>query len=625
MANSDGKITIDIEVDGGNARRELNGIEDGLRNTSRQGSEAEKQLRDLGSSISRAFKVAGAAIAALGIGQAVSAVGDFIEANRELLGDLARLDTNAQQAGVGIESAREELVRLQAISGEADSSVEAVSQLLASGFEGDNLTEALDNVAGAAIRFSDTLNVEGISDGLQETLATGSAVGQFGELLERSGVDLKQFDAGLSEASTSAEQQTYVLQQLAQLGLTDTLEAYKETNPEVYAFQEAQARSEQASAGLAQALLPIQTYITNFRTSLVEGITTLLQFDGGISGIITAFQTRIPELLNIAVSWISQLATRYIEFYPTLLQIGTNLLSNIITGIFTFLPTLVQSAASLIMQWVQAIVANLPSILEAGGRILNSIVSGITTAIPQILPVVGNLIRFLVTSLVQNLPTIVQQGVQIIVSLVNGIISAIPGLVAAAAQLIAQLVVFILANLPQILTAGGQIILELIKGFGQVYSNVGSAAKEVANRVIDAFTNINWGDVGKNVIQGIANGITGGVKFALNAAKDAADSVLGKFKSLFDINSPSRVFRDQIGRELMRGVDVGLQRYQSIPIDGIGQVVGNIEARFNELELGDTLIPQASNTSNIINYNARSSASLTELELLLRRQSFLNT
>ena len=46
---------------------------------------------------------------------------------------------------------------------------------------------------------ADTLNTEGIADGIQETFATGRAVGMFGELLERSGVNLDDFNAGLAK------------------------------------------------------------------------------------------------------------------------------------------------------------------------------------------------------------------------------------------------------------------------------------------------------------------------------------------------------------------------------------------------------------------------------------------
>jgi len=48
---------------------------------------------------------------------------------------------------------REQLLEAQAITGETDSSVEGLSNLLAAGFKGENLTRALDNISGAAVKF----------------------------------------------------------------------------------------------------------------------------------------------------------------------------------------------------------------------------------------------------------------------------------------------------------------------------------------------------------------------------------------------------------------------------------------------------------------------------------------
>ena len=79
--------------------------------------------------------------------------------------------------------------KVAAVTGEADSAVETLSNLMQSGFNDQQLASVIDDINGAAIRFSDTLKTEGIADGIQETFATGEAIGMFGELLERSGVD----------------------------------------------------------------------------------------------------------------------------------------------------------------------------------------------------------------------------------------------------------------------------------------------------------------------------------------------------------------------------------------------------------------------------------------------------
>ena len=82
-------------------------------------------------------------------------------------------------------TANEALLSFNAISGETDSSIEAISNLLQAGFNDNNLAQAVDALSGAVVKFPDTLKIESLADSLQETIATSAATGQFGELLER--------------------------------------------------------------------------------------------------------------------------------------------------------------------------------------------------------------------------------------------------------------------------------------------------------------------------------------------------------------------------------------------------------------------------------------------------------
>ena len=66
-------------------------------------------------------------------------------------------------------------------------------------------------------------------------------------------------------------------------------------------------------------------------------------------------------------------------------------------------------------------------------------------------------------------------------------------------------------------------------------------------------------DVGKNIIQGLANGIRSGISGVANAIRDAAVGAVNAAKNSLDIHSPSRVMRDQIGRYIPEGIAVGIE------------------------------------------------------------------
>ncbi|GFN34650.1 phage tail tape measure protein [Tepidimicrobium xylanilyticum] len=228
---------------------------------------------------------------------------------KEFRKELSMLDTNAQRAGASISEVRDILKNLNVLTGETDSNVEALSNLLQAGFTGTSLKQVIEDLSGAVIAFPDTLKIEGLSDGLQETLATGEAVGPFGELLERLGINLEYFNLGLADAIEKGQQHNYVLGILAESGLAKTTEAWRENNAEMIKAEEAQERIRFAMADLAATLEPVITRVTEVIAGLIEKFNQLNP----------ATQNNIIQILMLAaafgplVSIVGYLGTTFIK------------------------------------------------------------------------------------------------------------------------------------------------------------------------------------------------------------------------------------------------------------------------------------------------------------------------
>lgn len=231
---------------------------------------AAGQLSTKAGDISNKFKPATTAVAGLAAAAAAT-----VPATQELREDLSKLDANAEENGVSAEKAREAWRAFAIQSGETDSAVEATSNLLQAGFTESNLQKAVEGLAGAAQRFPDTLKVESLADSLQETLATGSATGQFAELLDRLGVSAESFSEKLALCGTEAEAQNLVLQTLADNGLNATYEAWRKNNKELLANKEASLELEETTAELAEEIMPIITDITSVVSDLVKWLVNL--------------------------------------------------------------------------------------------------------------------------------------------------------------------------------------------------------------------------------------------------------------------------------------------------------------------------------------------------------------
>lgn len=291
-----------------------------LNKVSLKAGKAVKETGEKAKDAGDGFTVAGGAIANFvgnGLTKLVSMAGNAIRtlaglssATRDYRGTLATLDTAADDAGVNVDKMRDKFTDLMGVFNDEDSVTEGLNNLMAAGFDEKNIDAITAQLEGAALKFKDTLKFEGVADGLQETLATGKAIGPFAELLERSGVNLETFDEGLGKATTSAEKQNYVLQELAKLGLADVSKNFREQNAEMINAEKANVNWQNTVAKAGEKIEPITTKVREGFTKLLEKVLELAdgvdleafgeKIDGAFDGFINE---TLPKIVN-AVQWI---------------------------------------------------------------------------------------------------------------------------------------------------------------------------------------------------------------------------------------------------------------------------------------------------------------------------------
>lgn len=272
-------------------QREIIDTENALKDLQDQADKSESSLQKLSDVAGRVSTGAGkirdafmpVTTAIAGVGTAALAT---VPATEDFRRDMSRLETNAQQAGVGIDATTAAFDKLRVMSGETDSSVEAVSNLLQAGFTESNLQMAVEGLANAATAFPDTVRIESLADSLQETLATGTATGQFAEVLDRLGIGAEAFSAGLAQCTTEADKQYYALDALVNGPLQGTYDAWAKANPELVASSEASMELQNSMARLAEELTPIVTMLANIASDFISWFSGL---DDWAKAAITTF------------------------------------------------------------------------------------------------------------------------------------------------------------------------------------------------------------------------------------------------------------------------------------------------------------------------------------------------
>ena len=269
---------------------------------------------------------------------------------------------------------------------------------------------------------------------------------------------------------------------------------------------------------------------------------------GGVEGLISAATNVVRQLLN-----------GFVNSAPSLIDAGVQILMMVLNGIATLIPTLPQQSQTIITALSDGIFTLLPTLIVLGTQILFSLIQGFVSAFPGMVESGTNAVLTLGDTIANNLPQILESGTQLLLSLIQGIASSLPRLTLMGFELIFKLSFAILQNLPQILDCGVQILAELIAGFISMMGQWITLGSDLVQEIWNTITGTDWLSLGSNIISGIANGIVNGAGAIVSAAQDAASRALNAAKNFLGIHSPSRVFRDEVGKMIPQGMAVGVE------------------------------------------------------------------
>lgn len=101
---------------------------------------------------------------------------------------------------------------------------------------------------------------------------------------------------------------------------------------------------------------------------------------------------------------------------------------------------------------------------------------------------------------------------------------------------------------------------KVIQWGSDMYDKASTAARETAESIVDWFKELpgNMLDIGKNIVQGIWNGIKNAKDWLWDKITGFCSGIMDGFKNALGIHSPSRLMRDIIGKNLVKGISVGI-------------------------------------------------------------------
>lgn len=319
---------------------------------------------------------------------------------------------------------------------------------------------------------------------------------------------------------------------------------------------------------------------------------------GGISQLVTSASTTIipmvittitgnlPALLQSAVALVGALGQGIIDSLPAITQAAIDILFFLANGLIENLPTLIDGIVQVTLTIVQMLTSPdfLTQLIETAILLIMTLANGLIDAIPQLIAAVPLIIGNLLAAIIVELPNIIQMGIDLLFALIDGIIKCIPELVAAVPTLIIAFINGIVNNLDKIILAAPQIIVSLITGIIGAIPELIAAVPRVIAAIADTIRNYDWGSIGRNIVQGLKDGIAGMWDNIKNWFNDKVNSLVGGVKRILGIHSPSKVFAG-IGGFMAEGLGEGFSdEFASVKKDIEGDMsfsAGSITAGAN--------------------------------------------
>lgn len=240
---------------------------------------------------------------------------------------------------------------------------------------------------------------------------------------------------------------------------------------------------------------------------------------------------------------------------------------NIITALpgalLTFLQALIPAnVGTLVSDWVSNfgnfMTQSFPTVLQQGVGIITNLVNGFLLGIPGFLASAGQVLNNLFAIIIAALPTILHYGSMLISNMADGFNVSLPNIISGITDIIGNLISTLVAHLPDLLAQGIALMLNMIAGMVSMTGDIIAACFDIIGKIIQSFGETDWGSIGDNIIDGIYNGIMRGVYKIIEAAKSAAQKAFEAAKSALGIQSPSRLFRAEVGYRISQGAALGI-------------------------------------------------------------------
>lgn len=310
--------------------------------------------------------------------------------------------------------------------------------------------------------------------------------------------------------------------------------------------------------------------------ALVAGLVALWSTNDGFREAVMNAWQGIQDFVGNAIQAIGDFFSNLGTTISQLPQMFADWLNNVIATVTGWVSDMAAQAASAGSQFVSNVVNFVQNLPYNIGYLLGTVIESVISWVGQMASnaasagsqFVANAISF-----VQNLPANVASFLGNVISNVVGWASNMASnATRAGSQFLSNAINFI-SQLPgRIAGFLGNVISNLGSWAGQMASRGAEGARNMFNAVVNGLASLPGRvlSIGSDIVRGIWDGISGAAGWLAGKVASFASGILDGMKNALGIHSPSRLFRDQVGKYIAQGIGEGFT-------DEMGSVVGQMQ------------------------------------------------
>ena len=327
-----------------------------------------------------------------------------------------------------------------------------------------------------------------------------------------------------------------------------------------------------------------------FLTGPIGGIIVIIGVLIGIGVLLYKNWETVSAALVAAWEWIKNAAATVFFAIGNAIMTALSAVWNFIKTVFFGIGSFIVSVLSGIWNFIVEVFTNIvTTIAEQVSAAYNAVVSWFTmigTAISNAITAAWNFVKagfaFIVSTIFNAVMTAynrvttgftriwnaIKQAVELAKTIISNGFNFMKNFILQAVQTYFRNVKNNFELIKNAIGTATEKAKELaVKAFNLLKEGIGTAISKAfdtitgfAGDILDTFTDIDLGEIGENIIQGLANGISNAWGIVKKAAKGIADKLVTGFQDWLGVESPSVIADREIGRMWGAGLARGLDK-----------------------------------------------------------------